>query len=340
MLEDEVSTVSPTLSDRTAATETALRSRGSETGTEGLAPDDQQPERVFSECTSVLLPAVLAELPNIGQLIATRSTAFPINAEAEASNRFLFEALSVVVPLVTQVLPTVLEQIRGSSAGESTAAEGDERGIDQLLPSILANVVPQVVTALPSVLQTLFGTSGRFASPEEPGEQPRAVIIDTEVSSRFLGAILPALATGLASSLPQLISVITGTRSRGSRDMSVSWTDFQGSGRFWDNDVIIARQTPLSDPNALEIGLEIAPHLTWWKGIEVLDDNGQVITSIQVEGARKAASISLDPSLIDRVGSLLFLKAKAFGAHTGMYRLPTAGLPLRGQFTSFSWIAN
>lgn len=340
MLQDEVSIVSSAPSDRALSSETASRSRGGEAATEAFASDDQQPDPVFSECTSLLLPAVLAELPNVGELSASRSTAFPVHADAEASNRFIFEALSVVVPLVTQVLPSVIEQIRGSNSGELTAADGGQRDFDQLLPSILTDVVPQVVAALPGVLQTLFGTGGRFPAPEEPNEQPRAVIIDTEVSSRFLGAILPALATGLASTLPQLINVITGAGGRGSRDMPVSWTDFEGSGRLWDNDVIIARQTPLSDPNALEIGLEIAPHLTWWKGIDVLDDNGAVITSLQVEGSRKSASVSLDPALIERVGSLQFLKAKAFGIHTGMYRLPTAGLPLRGQFTSFSWIAN
>lgn len=340
MLQDEVSVVSTTLSDRSALGETVASSRGSPISTDALARDVQQPDRVFAECTSLLLPSVLIQLPNIGGLVAGRSAVLPIDGDAEATDRFLFEALSVVVPLVTEILPSVIEQIRGANSGEPTAAENGERDFDELLPSIMTTFVPEVVTALPGVLQALFGTGGRFASPEEPDGQPRAVIIDTEVSSRFLGAVLPALATGLISTLPQLINVITGTGGRGSRDVPVSWTDFQGSGRLWDNDVIIARQTALSDPNALEIGLEIAPHLTWWKGIEVLDDNGAVIASIQVEGSRKAASVSVDPALIERVGSLLFLKAKAFGFHTGMYRLPTAGLPLRGQLTSFSWIAN
>lgn len=339
MLDSEIAVLEDTSSSQDNVVSAAQRSRCGGEIAEETVRDGPQVDTVLSACTSLLLPAVLAELPNLGEFMGRRSAVPPLEADEQANGRFIFEALSVVVPIVTQVLPAVMQHIRGLELDGSTEA-GDERNFEQILPNILANIVPQVVTALPTVLQTIFGTSGRFASLEEPDGQPRPVIIDTEVSSRFLGVVLPAVVTGLTSVLPQLINVITGRGGIGSRDMPVSWNDFQGSGRFWDNDVINARQTPLSDPNALEIGLQIAPHLTWWKGIEVLDDNGAVITSIQVEGARKAASMSVDPSLIDRVGSLLFLKAKAFGVRTGMYRLPTAGLTLRGQFTSFSWNAN
>lgn len=292
---------------------------------------DAPSESFFPECFSVLLPAVLTAVPPIVNINGQ-----PDNAER--GDRFLPQLIPILAPLIPHVLPILIEQIQG--ANRARPGEETERAFDQLLSGILGGIVPQVVAALPALLQNHFGVSAGFAARAGRSPFRPAVVVDTEVAGRVLGPILHALATGIASALPQLLDVINGTNRPASRDMPVSWSDFLGSGRLWDNDVIIGQQTPLEDANAVEIGLELAPHLRWWKGIQVLDDNGGLVVEIGVENDDKVATASVDPRTIDQGGSLLFMKAKAFGAHTGMYRLPIASLNLRGQRTFFYWAAN
>jgi len=113
-------------------------------------------------------------------------------------------------------------------------------------------------------------------------------------------------------------------------------------GRFWDNDFIrVVGQEDLGNQSTVGLVLELAPHLSWAKEIQVRDDNGALITRLQVQDATKVAEATVAADQILTNGSLLFAKAKLFGIMTGMYVLPTAGVTqLQGKRTHFRWMAD
>ena len=87
--------------------------------------------------------------------------------------------------------------------------------------------------------------------------------------------------------------------------------------------------------------LELAPHISWAKEIQIRDDNGAVITRLQVRDATKWAEATIPADQILTNGSLLFAKAKMFGIMTGMYVLSTAGLNgLKGKTTNIRWMSD
>lgn len=81
-----------------------------------------------------------------------------------------------------------------------------------------------------------------------------------------------------------------------------------------------------SRTNQIRIELSSAPHVTWWKSIEVLDAENNVMDSVSTEGRSLGPTVMIIP-VRGRGGrnpstlKLKFLKAKAFGVHTGMYTL-------------------
>jgi hypothetical protein len=76
--------------------------------------------------------------------------------------------------------------------------------------------------------------------------------------------------------------------------------------------------------------------------IQIQDDNGGFVAEIGVQDNRKYDVVRVDArTILDPGGYLVFKKAKAFGIHTGMYRLATGGLSqLRGQRATFYWYAD
>ena len=326
--------------------------------TAGLtAPPTPSLERFFPGCFEILLPAVTAALPQI--FAAFRVENQSRTAEAALSDqeldRAFAELLSLVAPLLSDVLPVLIEQIHEFGEQRAAAGEGpvDDEALERFLPPLLGALVPVLVEALPPALQgvggmlggVIGGAIGDLFGDGRDGRDGRASLpdlIDSEVSSRFLGPILQALLPAVVESLPALFSLISGQGSPLSRDMSVIWADFADRHRLWDNDMIQVWTEPIDDPNAVEIALELAPHKTWEKAIQVQDDSGGFVAEVSVKNSKKTDVVRVDArTVLDANGYLLFKKAKLFGVMTGVYRLQTGGQQqLRGRRATFYWSAD
>lgn len=304
------------------------------------AEDVQQPmERFFPGCFEILLPAITSVIPQIVQSFRNenQSRDLATRQSPAAIDRFLPQLLSLIGPVLNQVIPPLISQIQNAREVRSEAATADSDPLERFLPVIFGGVVPPIVAALPSILQQLLGGGTRSSAAT-----PR--LIDAETSTRYLGPILQSVLPAIATNLPQLFDLILGRGGSGpqTRDLGVSWQDFTQTHRLWDNDNISVRLEPIDDANAVEIALEVPAHKTWWKSIQLQDDNGSTIHEVWVQDSKKSDSHRVEARiLLETGGYLLFSKAKAFGIHTGMYRLSTAGLnDLRGQRAIFYWYAD
>jgi hypothetical protein len=316
------------------------------TGDGAAAVEEQPLERFFPGCFEILLPAITTVIPQIFEAIRAENRARPESARQpdEVIDRSLGELLALIGPLLSQILPVMIERI--DETGREREASGeeylDDEALERFLPALLGAMLPTLITALPPALQGVSGMLGGLFGGGRDVESPPPRVADSEVSARFLGPILQAVVPAVVANLPQLFELITGQGSRASRDVGVSWQDFTETNRLWDNDTVSVWQDPIDDQDAVEIALQLAPHKSWWKGIQIQDDNGSFVAEVGVEGNRKYASTRVDArTLLDPGGYLLFMKAKLFGIHTGMYRLATGGLDeLRGQRSTFYWYAD
>lgn len=104
------------------------------------------------------------------------------------------------------------------------------------------------------------------------------------------------------------------------------------------SDGIIVRQVPIG-PDSVEFALEVAPTITWWKGLKIYDQQGDMISLLATQDGDKGPKSS-GPLALARFGpniEIEFLKAKAFGAHTGVGRMPFSLSDVRGFRTTFYW---
>jgi hypothetical protein len=302
----------------------------------------EQPEesldRFFPGFYEVLLPAASALVPEVIKMFQSREAQ---SEDPEGSrDRDLSQILAVLGPVLTQAVPVLIDEI--SKVAQQRSRDGadptpDDEALERFFPALLGALVPTLVSSLPTAIQSI---SGLFARGRD-GQVPQPRVVDSEVTTRFLGPVFQLLAPTLASTLPQLFSIVTGAAPR---DIGVSWLDFTETNRLQDNDnIALINNDPLDDPNATEIVLELAPHKTWWKGIQIQDGSGAYVDEIGVQDNNKIASVRVSSQiLVDPGGYLLFLKAKAFGIHTGMYRLNCGGLAdqLRGRRAQFYWYAD
>jgi hypothetical protein len=116
----------------------------------------------------------------------------------------------------------------------------------------------------------------------------------------------------------------------------ITWRDLEVSKRLHDGDVVSVRFDDIAD-GAVELALELAPHKTWWKGVQLLDStNGQVGFVEVQDGTKSAGPISAAAVDIETGGHIVLWKAKTFGVHTPMYEL--AGIErIRGKRVTFHW---
>jgi hypothetical protein len=254
------------------------------------------------------------------------------------------QTMQVVTTITQQCAPAILAAMQQTVADRSARGEtGDiddetmERGWG-FLASIIAD---EVIKHAPDAIKAATKALGSVVGSRDVDEFT-PLVVDTEMTQRFVLPSLQALVTGVQQVLPQLFTLVSGSRAT-PRDTGISWQDLQSTKRLWDNDNIAAQDLqPLDNPDEIEIVLELAPHKTWWKGIQLQDDNGAFIAEIGVQDRTKTASVRVRADqLLSPGGYLVFMKAKMFGVHTGMYRLATGGLEqLRGHRAHFFWYAD
>ena len=280
----------------------------------------------------------------IGGLFGGREAAFaPVDVllvEDQINRAVEQQQLQQVVAYITQQctpdLITAMKQNRGQ--GGEIDDETMERGWGFLASVIADATVKYAPDAIKLATKALGGVVG-----SRDVDEYAPLMVDTEVTQRFVLPSLNAILGGVQSVLPQLFSLVTTGRDI-PRDVGVSIQDFQNTKRFSDGDNIsLLSVSPLDNADETEILLELAPHKTWWKGIELQDDTGAYITEIGVQDRTKVATTRIrSEQLLSPGGYLVFKKAKAFGIHTGMYRLATGGLTsqFKGQRAHFYWYAD
>jgi hypothetical protein len=239
------------------------------------------------------------------------------------------ECIPVLVDQVWQ-----LTQQRSRDGADPTP---DDEAIERFFPALIGVFAPALINALPGAIK---GIAGLFGGPRTADEAIEPVM-DEELITRFWGPLISVFAPTIKKALPKLISHVTGVEFR---DIGVSWLDFVETNRMQDGDnIALINNDAIDDPNATEIVLELAPHKTWWKGIQIQDGGGGYVDEIGVQDNNKVASVRVPSQvLVDPGGYLLFEKAKAFGVHTGMYRLNCGGLAaeMKGRRVHLFWYAD
>ncbi|MDQ1060411.1 hypothetical protein QFZ23_004312 [Arthrobacter globiformis] len=305
-----------------------------------VSPDSAELERGLWDA---LWPAVTQTLPVVFDLFRSQATSADSDGSRDsrvAAERDIAQFMTCLQPIMNALIPSLVDIFRdeaGQRASRGEPAEPDSEAIERFWPALLSAAIPIVVDNLPAAIKTV---SGFFRGPGMNGDGKEATadvfIADQEVSARFLGPLLQVLVPALSGTLPEIFKLVSGGGR--SRDMTLSWNDFTSTHRLFDNDVVEVKDAKdLGDPRSLKVTLELASHKSWWKGIQALDDNGDVIAEIGVDGRAPVSEMTVSA---DAIRYLVFGKAKMFGVHTWMYRLATAGLGLEGKQITFGWLAD
>jgi len=119
----------------------------------------------------------------------------------------------------------------------------------------------------------------------------------------------------------------------------IDWGDLERSWRLNDGDIVSASFEDIA-ANTAEFVLELAPHKTWWKGVQLLDNTDGQIGFLEVEnGTNMAGPLGVSIRDINVGGHIVLWKAKAFGIHTPMYLL-TDLEHVNGKRVTFRWSAD
>jgi uncharacterized protein with LGFP repeats len=105
-----------------------------------------------------------------------------------------------------------------------------------------------------------------------------------------------------------------------------------------DNDLISVTFSGHTPNGAIQLTLNAGPGITWWKGVRLWSPTqGDLLNEAWTENNHTSTTISIPPSELEPSDRfLLFKKAKAFGAHTGMYWLGRVDRMI-GSNVTFTW---
>jgi hypothetical protein len=96
------------------------------------------------------------------------------------------------------------------------------------------------------------------------------------------------------------------------------------NGNFPDlsvEDTVISDSLPGGSGADLELELETAPEVTWWKALEVQTPGGAPLMWVETQDADHGPNLIVVPASLLPFTKLVLAKAKVFGIHTGMYEL-------------------
>ncbi|MEU4689379.1 hypothetical protein [Actinoplanes sp. NPDC023714] len=283
----------------------------------------------------------------ISGIFGGRDAALDAALVQEQMNRAVDEQqlMQVVTRLTQQCTPALISALQQTVQDRSSRGETgdvDDETMERSWGFLSSVIADAVTTFAPEAIKLATKALGSVVGSRDVDEYA-PLLIDTEVTQRFVLPSLSAVLGGVQQVLPQLFTLVTSKRDV-PRDTGISWQDLEATRRLWDGDnITVLGMSPLDTPDETELVLELAPHKTWWKGLQVQDDNGSFITEIGVQDRTKVATTRIrSQQLLQPGGYLVFMKAKAFGIHTGMYRLATGGLTgqLKGQRVHFYWYAD
>lgn len=244
----------------------------------------------------------------------------------------------IVDQVLDQTLPVLIDEIARDVSDRGSRGEGgpaDDEVIERFWGSAFSKLAGAIADELPwaitKVTQYLGAGGSRGADTIDP------LMVDPEVAQRFWGPAFSTVICSLQTLLPTAFEEISG-QTRGARpsDGSITWQDLEGTGRLSGGDnIAMTGLTPIDDPSVAELSLELPPHKSWWKSLQVRGADNVLLASVDVEGSTKAGSVKVPVESLRAPGArLVFTKAD------GVYKLPAAELPdLAGQRVNFYWYA-
>lgn len=104
------------------------------------------------------------------------------------------------------------------------------------------------------------------------------------------------------------------------------------------NDHILIAQEPLGEP-AIQVALQVAPNIDWWKSIVLLDAHGEKVSLLSTQDADKGPKRSnrFDARRFGNSVTIEFWKAKTLGVHTRVDTAQFEKAALAGFLTTFDW---
>jgi hypothetical protein len=314
----------------------------------GVTPQlTEEQARFLPALLGVVVPALVSAIPAAIQAIQGSQRGLPEQAQepepdAEAVERGFGALLGSLIPVALELGPTIIDMIQGRRAGPGES-EDDEEMVRSLLPDLISGCIPPLLSHLPDIIQSFLGQ----ANPV--GAQPKAS--DREVGTRFFGPLASVFVNTLATTLPQLISVIAPRPTKAAPEtrevptprgwfqlVGINWESLLNGEGQEDSDVILAVQTP-GNPDTADFRVELPPHKDWGKALQFLDRDGNQFAYAYVGGRTKVSdTVSVPKQYVDSDYNLVFQKAKLFGVMTGMYHL-TDLRPGLGKVTVFRWLA-
>jgi hypothetical protein len=286
-------------------------------GPDAATPGPEPGER-YSPIFTALLPVLIEAVPAVigGIRDGDRDLAGSGDRRDHVERDF-GTVLGILLPQLINLLPHLVQAFGDD---RDLPRDGDEV-TERFLQPLLATLLPMFVQVAPAIVAAL---TGRSRSTEVlPASSP-------EFAQRFLGPLLAVLVPALAGALPQLIAAVTG-QSRGTQ---LNWVNFAGQ---WlpDNDTMSMQE---SDIDAGFIEFELTqPYAGWDKALRLMIGGTQVDRVDVNRNARESRVMRVSVDQVRGAGYLEFVKAKAFGVMTGMYRL-TALEQKAGKRIRFNWL--
>lgn len=254
---------------------------------------------------------------------------------------------AIINGAIARAIPIVVDAMYTES--QARQARGDDGPADDevlerfwgadLFPKLTESIMTNCIApAIQEVTQHL----GQFAGSREMNSID-PILVDPEVAHKYTVPVIGAIVGAVQSCVPDLYAYIqTGSAPAVPRDATISWDDLLSGSRLFDNDrIAVLELTPAADPSTTEFTLELPPHKSAWKGVQLIDETGAAVLELTADGVDRSESGTVASTALLSPGCTLgLLKADATGLRRLAYRLPTQDLAqLTGQRVHLYWYA-
>ncbi|SFR22139.1 hypothetical protein SAMN04488564_10674 [Lentzea waywayandensis] len=116
----------------------------------------------------------------------------------------------------------------------------------------------------------------------------------------------------------------------------IDWSDLEKGNRLRE-DTVTLKVTDYDEDDITQFRLRLTGAVNWWKGIEIKNASGQVVTFTEATGPQIGVSEVEWDAIVG--GKIVLWKAKVFGVHTPMYDLDIDE-HIMGKKLAFRWSAD
>ncbi len=104
-----------------------------------------------------------------------------------------------------------------------------------------------------------------------------------------------------------------------------------------DGNLLSSWVQPLQNSDVTQFCLKASSHVSWWKGLKILDSQGKLINLIVTQDESRLSCTSDIPNSRLAGGKIEFWKAKTFGAHTYMDSAKIDVNQVKGNKITITW---